>query len=334
MARRNATQDKSVETEANAPESTDQNENGTVEGAQPEATEQEGTKEKAAPVEPDLTDFKAAAEQAVEDSDPDLGTVPLAGLDAVGTQYRKLEGQKAKNRAKEHIEESIRASIGSGNYSPTEAMRRARAFVEIRNALATATASKSSAPKEPVDPTVGYANRLATLKLALSIVGNEVPDGADADKANEQADELVSSLADDVEKLRAWQTSDAEDKGDSPEVSPVVKAAFKVASGKAAGGGRTSSGGGGATYSGPRRSVAKHIQEYMADKPVGHFAKISEIAKFDSAEYGSGADHPSQGAVTAKLFTSDGAPKEKHGVEGVEPVDKDGDTPKGVRKVA
>src|SRR5690242_20456541 len=100
MARRNAND--TVETEATTPEAT------------PTSTE------------PDLTAFKAAANQAVEDSDPDMGTLPVAAVDAVSTEYRKLEGQKAKNAAKNWVEESIRKAIGVDSD-----MRTARAFVEM-----------------------------------------------------------------------------------------------------------------------------------------------------------------------------------------------------------
>ena len=334
MARRNAQNDKPVDAEATAPESTEQN--GQVEGTegtQPEAAEStEGTKgeAKVEKAEPNLDAFKAAAEAGLEEMDTDTGTLPLAATDRVGTEYRKLDGQKAKNLAKAWVEDSIREAIAGDNPS----MQRARAYVEIRDALAASTASKSTAPKEPVDPAVGYANRLASLALAQRIVSNEVPDGVDADKAQEQASELVTSLTDQVEQYRNWKNSDAEDKGDEPQVSPVVKAAFKLATGKATGSSRASSGGGGGnSYDGPKGDVAKHIAEYMSDKPVGHFAKISEIAKFKSEEYGD--RFPSQGAITASLFNSDGSPKsaEKLRVKGVEPVEKTDDNPKGARKL-
>jgi hypothetical protein len=325
MARRNAQNDKPVDTEATAPESTDTQDQ--VEGTEAQA---EGTEtETPAKAEVDLTAFKEAATAALEDMDVDTGSLPLAATDKVGTEYRKLDGQKAKNRAKEYVEDSIREAIAGENPS----MQRARAYVEIRDALAASTASKGSAPKEPVDPAVGYANRLASLALAQRIVANEVPDGVDADKANEQANELVTSLADQVEQYRTWKNSEDEDKGDAPEVSPVVKAAFKLATGRATGSGRTSSGGSGSSYDGPKGDVAKHLAEYFADKEVGHFAKISEIAKFKSEEYGD--RFPSQGAITASLFNSDGSPKplEKLRVKGVEPVEKSGDKPKGARKI-
>jgi hypothetical protein len=326
MARRNASKD-TVETEATAPESTDtesQVEGTEQEGAQTEGAETEGTDK--AKAEIDLTAFKEAVEAAVENSDPDMGSLPVVSVDSVSTEYRKLEGQKAKNAAKNWVEDGIRDAVAGENPS----MRRARAFVEVRDALAVAVASKSSTPKEPVDPTIGYANRLASLQLALSIVGNDVPDGVDVEKANTQAGELVGSLTDDVEKYRTWLNAEGEDKGDKPEVSPVVVAAFKLATGKATGAVRSGGkSGGGSTYAGPKREVAKHITEYFADKEVGHFAKISEIAKFKSAEYGD--DHPSQGAVTAHVFTKEGEPKTREGFEGVAPA---GDQPKGIRKIA
>lgn len=330
MARRNATQNNTVETEATEPkvsdtESTEQN--GQVEGDQVEGgtVSAEGAPETTkAKTEPDLTEFKSVVEAAVEERDVDTGSLPLASTDAAGTAYRKLDGQKAKNAAKAWVEDSIRDSIAGENAS----MQKARAFVEIRNALASATASKLTAPKEQVDPTVAYANQLASLSLAQRIVGNAVPDGVDTEKANEQADQLVESLSEQVEQYLTWQRSDAEDKGDSPEVSPIVKAAFKLATGKAAGrvsGGSKSTGG--STYDGPRRDIEKHIREAFAEHEVGTFLKASEISKFKSSEYPEG--NASQGAVTARLFDKEGNPRSFNGFEG---VNADESNPKGARK--
>lgn len=328
MARRNAKD--TVDTEQAAPESSNTEQNGQVEPEQhPSETPGEQavdqSSEPKASTEPDLTGFKAAIEKALEDMDVSSGSLPLAATDGVGTEYRKLEGQKAKNAAKTHVEDSIRDAIAGDDPS----MQRARAYVEIRNALAVATASKGgSAPKEPVDPTTGYANRLASLQLASLIVGNDVPDGVDTEKANTEAADLVSSLGEQVEQYLTWQRSDAEDKGDAPEVSPIVKAAFKLATGKATGSVRAS-GSTGPSYSGPRRDIVKHIGEYLADKEDGSFHKISEVAKFQSSEYPDGS--ASQGAITARLFDKEGAARTFDGFVGVQP---EGGNPKGVRKLA
>jgi len=56
------------------------------------------------------------------------------------------------------------------------------------------------------------------------------------------------------------------------------------------------------TYAGPKRSIVEHIREAFAAQKKGAFLSVTEIAKFDSKEYGQA--HPSSGAVNAALRNS------------------------------
>lgn len=312
MARRSNKKDETVETEAT--EATVETNTETTEGTEVPA---EGTDTKAN-TEPDLTEFKAAIDSALQDADSDTGVLPVVAREKIATAYRNLEGLKAKNAAKSLIDDGVREAIHASN------LAHARSYAEMRDVTNETKATKSSAPKAPADPNVAYAHRLASLSLAQTIVGNDVPEGVDLEKAREQADELAGSLGEQVEQYLAWAKSDAEDKGDAPEVSPVVKAAYKLATGKATGSARTGGGG----YEGPRGNIAKHIQEAFADKNPGDFMKVSEIAAFKSSEYPN--KPPSQGAVSARLFPESG----NCTVEGIEPVQKGENQPRGARKVA
>lgn len=330
MARRGNKEETPVDTEAQAEanDNTESNDQVNTDEAQDntgtESNEQADQKseEKSAPAEPDLTEFKEAIEQALTDGDDDTGVLPVAAQAAVSDAYRKLDGQKAKNLAKALLDDGVKASIIGSN------LPHARSYTEMRDAVNKVTAKKAT-DKVPADPKEAAVTRLASLRLAHVIVMDTLPDTLNADEVANETTQLAESLTEDVEKYKAWVANEAEDKGEAPEVNPVVKSAFKLAQGKAAGAARKSGTGG--SSSGERHSTAKHIEEYFADKEAGHFAKISEIANFKSAEYGD--DHPSQGAVSARLFPPNGG---KCTISGVEPVQKDDSTnqPRGARKAA
>ena len=124
-----------------------------------------------------------------------------------------------------------------------------------------------------------------------------------------------NALFDQLQPLAAeyleWVQNTAEDKGDEPEVNPLVKAAVKLSQGKAAKVGGKS---GGSTYSGERRDIAAHITEAFADQEVGTFLTVAEIRKFRSNEYGDSP--PSAGAISARLFP--GGDGSKNTVKGTE----------------
>jgi hypothetical protein len=281
-----------------------------AEGTEAPVTTTESTEE--TPV--NLDAFKAAVEASLGEADTTTGQVPESAVTSVNEEYRKLEGQKGKNAARKFLEDAMLAAVGE-----LDAVK-ARSYSELKAGLSTG--GGSSTPKAPADPGAAYVQRMAALDLARGIVYGTKPEieGRDLDA---EVSKMVTDLGQQVADLQAWTANEAEDKGDAPEVSPVVRQAVKLSTGKASG-----SRSGGGNSGGPRRDTGKHIASAFADKAVGDFLTIAEIAKHKSAEYGD--DSPSQGAISARLFPTTT-------VEGVEPVEKgaiDGKNPKGARKIA
>jgi hypothetical protein len=311
MARRGNTTEAPTQEQVPTPEVEDTN------------TEAEGTEPEAPKTEPevDLTDFQSAVATAFEHDgrDTTTGELPVAAIEPVNVEYRKLDGTKAKNKAKTWLENQMKAALmGEGEYDSPN-LPDARSFVQIKDGL-TAAKSGGSAEKAPADPAAAWVNRQASLTLATMIVGADKPEvEGDRDLAAE-AQSLADSLTEQVNAYRAWAANEAEDKGDAPEVSAVVKSAIKLSTGKAAG--RT----GGGSSGGVRRDVGKHIASAFAGVESGTFLSVAAIAKHKSEEYGD--DHPSQGAVQARLFPSSG----KCTVEGVVPQDRTDDSPRGAVK--
>lgn len=261
--------------------------------------------------EVNLDAFKAAVETAVSEADTSTGVPSEEGLSKVNEQYRALEGQKPKNAARTFLEEQMLAAVGELNAVL------ARTYSDLKGGLQAGSAGGST--KAPADPVAAQVNREASLTMALQLVRGQRPE-TDQD-IDAKVTDLVNGAQEDISKMTAYLGDESEDKGDAPEVSPVVRAAFKAAQGKGTGGRGGSSGG-------PRKDIGKHIREAFAEAENGTFLTIAEIAKFKSTEYPDSP--PSQGAVSARLFPSSG----KCTVEGVEPVDKDGSNPKGARKAA
>ena len=261
----------------------------------------------------DLTAFKSAVDEAFTHADSTTGTIPEAEIAKVNEQYRLLEGLPAKNAARKVLDEGLMEAVGN-----LDAVK-ARGYGDLKGKLSAAGGSTTT--KAPADPAAAYVAKRASLELALQIVNRQAPviEGRDLDAEIAKA---VSDASEQVEATLAYEADESEDKGDAPEQSPVVRAAFKVASGKGTGGTRRVS-------SGPRGDIAKHIQSAFADKESGEFLTVAEIAKHKSAEYSDGG--PSQGAISARLFPASG----KVTVEGVVPVDKDelgNGNPKGAKK--
>lgn len=305
MARQNRTNKQADEQQAPAPTEENKVTESTAEGTAPENKPDE------APV--DLTAYKAAVEAALTEADSTTGAVPEASVGKVNDEYRKIEGNKGKREARDFLESSMLEAVGQ-----LDAVK-ARSYSDLRANLSAG--GGSSTPKAPADPTAAFVQRVAALRLALSLVETSVGENV-AEDWSAQADKLIGESAESVAAYQAWAANEAEDKGDAPEVSPMVRSAFKLSTGKASGGGRTSGG------SGVRRDIGKHITSAFAEVEVGTFLTIAEIAKHKSAEYGD--DSPSQGAISARLFPTTT-------VEGIEPVEKgaiDGKNPKGARKVA
>lgn len=288
MARRKNTQaEAAAEVENTTTEAPEEAAVTTTEEVAPEVTENESTESTEETVF-DLTEFEAAVSAAVAEKDESTGDVPLALVENVTTAYRALDGLKAKNAAKKHVNETM-----------TEAMNdldivTARAYLQISEHLTAGHKGGGGGEKAPADPTEAAVQRIATLQLARDFV--VVPEGV-ADDLDERVERFLSENADAVKGYIEYLQSNDED-ATEPEVSSVVKNAAKLALGKQAkAGGRS---GGGSTFTGERRDIGKHITEAFADQPVGTFLTVAEIRKFKSEEYGD--NPPSAGAISARLF--------------------------------
>jgi hypothetical protein len=300
MARRSNTAEAPVETETTeAPEATTTE---TVEAA-PEAPK----------AEVDLTAFKAAVEESISGKDASTGELPEGALDGPNKAYRDIDGLPGKNAARKWLDESMKQAL----VVDKDAMK-ARAFVVIKDGL---SAGSSGAVKTPADPTTAFVQKVVAINIASTLVNESVPDGVSADWTD-KAVALRDSLAEDVTKYGAWIADTSDEKGDAPDVSPVVRQAFKLATGKGA------AGASGRVTGGPRRDVGTHLGQVFADLPVGSFLTVNEIAKAQSTEYGD--DRPSAGAVSAHLFKKSGAVHDKDGIKGQAEADK----PRGAVKYA
>jgi len=251
----------------------------------------------------DLTAFQGAVAQAIGTRDDSTGEVPEASVAPVVSAYQALEGQKAKNAAKNFLAEAMKSAMNEMD------LPLARANMSLSESLTTAKAARTE--KAPADPTEAFVQRSAALRLATALV--EKPEGV-ADDAEDKINAVLAEVGPQVEAYRAWLNSDAEDKGDAPEgTSPVVVAAFKVAAGKAAGKRTTS----GTAYTGERRDIGKHIAEAFEGAESGAFLTVAEIRNHKSSEYGD--NPPSAGAISARLFPASG----KCTVEGITPGQND-----------
>ena len=315
MARKNSTKS-STTTETNkaavVAESTE-----AVEAPETEAPEApvESTEEEAIDLEP----FKAAVAEALSLGNPENGSLPEEAFGKVNATYRAIPSTKGKAAARGYLESEMLQAVS--DLKPIEA----RGLGDLRTHLTAAGGAK--AERTPADPTAAYVQRFVSLQIALNLVAEDAPE---VEGLQDKINEALNGIDQQVEAYKTWvklEVAEGEEKPEAPEVSPAVKAAFKIASGKVTGarGVRASSGG-------PRRDTGKHIASAFADKEVGTFMSVSEIAKHRSEEYGD--DSPSQGAISARLSFDDPS---KCTVEGIEPVDAktiDGKNPKGARKVA
>lgn len=252
----------------------------------------------------DMSVFEAAVQAAVDGRDPSTGTVPDSLAAPVTQAYRDLP-VSGKSKAKTHLIEVMRSGVEGGDLST------AMASMQLQKVLTPAKSSGSSTPKEPkapADPNEAVAVQLAVLRTAFGWVKENLPEGAEAEAVKAKTDELVEAangqLADYIAWLNRDEPAEGEEDQAEPEVSVVTKRAAKLAMSKvkvSTASGRASSGPG---YSGPRRNVATHISQVFADKASGDFISITDLANATSAEYGD--DHPSPGALAARLFPKDG----------------------------
>ena len=265
------------------------------------------TKPEEAPV--DLTAFNAAVETALKEKDTATGELALAIIAPVQTEYRKLDGVKAKNAAKKVLNDAVKAGMNAMD------IQTARANMQLLDAMTPASGggTKSSEPKAPADPTEAFAERVAALNLAYNLAIGDVPEGVKEDWET-KVGELVSAASPQASAYLAWTLNEAEDKGDAPEASNVAVSAVKLSQGKAAG--RRASGTS-TPFTGERRDIAKHIAEAFEGSESGAFLTIAEIRNHKSEEYGD--NPPSAGAISARLFPSSG----KCTIEGVTPGTND-----------
>jgi len=246
-----------------------------------------------APVEIDLTGFQSAVQTALDERDTSTGDLPKDQLEAVNKVYRELDGGvKAKNAARSWIDDQMKLAISGDPSTGTKGdIVLAKAFVMLKDNLSAG--SGASTPKPPADPTTAFVQRVAALSIASTLVSSNVPEGVSEDWSA-KSEALVTELSEQVDKYNAWASDTSEDKGEAPEVSPVVRQAFKLASGKSVGGGS------GRAAGGPRRDIEKHMAQVFEGLESGGFLTVNEIAKAQSTEYGD--DRPSAGAVSARLF--------------------------------
>lgn len=302
MARRSSTTEAPESTETVAPEVTEE--------AATEVATESAPKAEDKPV--DLGPFQAAAEKAIGEADASTGDLPKDAVDSVNKVYREIDGVKGKNQARGWLDEQMKAAIMGKD------ILRARTFVSLKDGLSAG--SGSTGPKAPADPTQAFIQKVVALRLATDQVIGNVPEGVN-DSWTDGADELYASLADDVAAYASYVNSDDED-AEAPEVSPVVRQAFKLASGRGA------AGGSGRVSGGPRRDIEKHLVQVFADLEVGAFLTVNEIAKAASTEYGD--DRPSAGAVSARLFPKG---RDAYSANGLQATNEEGKV-RGATKVA
>lgn len=276
-------------------------ENEAVE-AQVETESQETKAPKKADKPIDLGAFQEAAQAAVAEADSTTGEIAVAFVEPVVTQYRALDGLKAKNAAKNWLLEQMKSQMNAGS------IQGARSYLQLNESMVAG--GGSHAPKTPADPTEAYVQAEATLRLAGEL--HEPTEGV-AEDHEERVVSAVESAREQATAYLAWLKSDAEDKGDEPETNAVAKNAVKLALGKSAkAGGRA---GTGTPFTGERRDVGKHILNAFEGVESGTFLTVAQIRATKSEEYGDAL--PSAGAISARLFPQgDGT---KCTVEGITP---------------
>jgi hypothetical protein len=248
----------------------------------------EASTETAEKVEPDLTAFNQAADEAIVSGD----------FDAVNAEYNKLD-RAGKAKATSHVNAEIKRQL-------TEVKDKDAAFAwgQLGQALKTTKPAKEKVERVPVNRTESVVETLASLYLAYSTAkANVVTEGLDEDW-HEKVNAKISEVTLEVEALVAHRNLPAPAEGTEapaePEVSDVarraVRLAFQGSATKSKASGSSSSG---PVYNGPRRSIPQHIAEAFASHPSGTFLSVSAIRSFVSSVYGT--DLPSAGAISAAL---------------------------------
>lgn len=262
---------------------------------------------KKAEAEAAMNAFLSAVSATLTSEGRDVSTGTLSEKDKSDTTkvYAALPGTRAKKAALAFLQEKMQEAMLKDEFGV------ARTYLEIHQA------AQVSAPRETVtvDPTEAHVAQVAALYMAPNLV--TVPDDVN-ENWRTLVKEKASALEDDVVKYRAWLLENADksadERSEAPKVDQIVVQAAKFATGRgvvtvrkprAAGAAATtpqvSTTGG---YAGPRRNVEVHIRSAFEGKNPGDFLSIAEIAGHTSEEYGD--DHPSSGAVAARLFPAKG----------------------------
>jgi len=260
-----------------------------------------------------LDAFKEVATGVFNERDEVSGDLTDEQLAKVTEAFRKLDGQKLRNAAKTYAEEQMTVVI----QPPIESIEQARAWVKIKDAMTPAAGAK---PRTPADPTEAYIQNVYTVRLAAQLLADNKPDGL-AEDWEEKLKTFTEEHAAEVEAYLAWQADTSENRGDEPELAQPVRKAFKAATTKV-----RKSNGTRRQHTGKKRDVNTHIAQVFAEKEVGTFLTVQEIANASSAEYGDDPNNPSPGAVSQRLFSPKGGLP-----DGIEPVSI---KPRGAKKVA
>lgn len=260
--------------------------------------------------------FADAADRAVESADESTGTVPDAELEAALKAYREITGGiKFKNLGKAHVTDSMKDALNTGDVSQFAV---ARAYNEINEGIMSAAKSAPKAeraPKVVVSPAQVHADKVSAQRIALTLVEDDAPADAEGWEQHVLSESAEEETIAAVRAHLAWSDADEDERGDEPVLSPIARAALKIAQGKSPS--KVKSSGGGSSYTGPRRSVEAHILNAFADQPSGTFLTVAEIRAVKSDEYGDEA--PSAGAISARLFPKSG----KVSISGVIPGEND-----------
>jgi hypothetical protein len=262
----------------------------------------------------DLTAFKAQVTAALNERDTSTGTIPDGPVAEVTTAFRGLDSVKAKNRAKDHLNDELKNAINATD------IILGKAVMQLTDAVNASKGggSGTKAERTPADPKEAFVQLVAGLHLAYSLAVEDRPENVDETEARAAIEKLVDESNEPAASYRTWVQADSDTRGDEPEVSNLVKRAVKMSLGKVAG----TSGRVGGSTGGPRRDIAKHILEAFAlagKTTAGEKMSVAEIAKQKTEQYPQGDASP--GAVSARLK---GNSKGEVTVTGVKAVDLDG----------
>lgn len=271
---------------------------------------------------------RAAAEKAVAEfgeyvtsiveaeADLTVGSLPEDTAAKAVEAYQALSGIIAKNMARDWVEQQMMAGVDAGD------LPRAKVYMELGPQL-KASAKRAATPRvatpaDPRDQIPFLAARVAELDLARQLI--EFP--AEVEELEDSSEEIANQATDlynnhfaDTQEYMAYLKDGSDEEDTEPEVPDFVKNAARLALGlavKAKNRRKNKTGGERA----PRRNPRAHIDQVFADKPVGTFMKVGEIAAAASEEYGT--DRPSPGAITSNLNN------EKFADAAIQPAEKDG----------